>query len=94
MKIIVSDDHGGLRAARKDVFGGVRWQRCQFHIVQTATQHAPTVADRMTVGGLLKSGWKAPGREAAETALEIVQGMYRGKAGRFETGSGRTCRRA
>jgi transposase-like protein len=29
---ITSDDHAGLGAARRAVFGGVAWQRCQFHL--------------------------------------------------------------
>ena len=32
LKLIVSDDHAGLKAARKAVFPGVPWQRCQFHL--------------------------------------------------------------
>ncbi len=31
VRMITSDDHAGLRAARKAVFGGVPWQRCQLH---------------------------------------------------------------
>jgi putative transposase len=30
-----SDDHAGLRAARLAVFGGIPWQRCQFHLQRT-----------------------------------------------------------
>lgn len=32
VRMISSDDHAGLRAARKAVFGGNPWQRCQFHL--------------------------------------------------------------
>jgi putative transposase len=30
--LIISDDHPGLKAARLAVFGGIPWQRCQFHL--------------------------------------------------------------
>ena len=30
VQLIISDNHGGLKAARKAVFTGVPWQRCQF----------------------------------------------------------------
>lgn len=32
VQLIISDDHAGLRAARLAVFGGIPWQRCQFHL--------------------------------------------------------------
>ena len=32
VRLITSDDHAGLAAARRAVFGGVPWQRCQFHL--------------------------------------------------------------
>ena len=32
VKLFVSDDHAGLKAARAAVFPGVPWQRCQFHL--------------------------------------------------------------
>lgn len=32
VRMISSDDHAGLRAARKAVVGGIPWQRCQFHL--------------------------------------------------------------
>jgi putative transposase len=34
MQLITSDDHAGLRAVRLAVFGGILWQRCQFHLQQ------------------------------------------------------------
>ncbi len=41
IEFIVSDDHSGLKAARKAVFPGIPWQRCQFHLAQNAMHHAP-----------------------------------------------------
>jgi len=34
--LIISDAHSGLWAARQAVFGGIPWQRCQFHLQQNA----------------------------------------------------------
>ncbi len=39
--LIISDDHVGLQAARKTVFSGVPWQRCQFHLQQNAQLMCP-----------------------------------------------------
>ncbi|WP_363324792.1 transposase [Anaerolinea thermophila] len=30
VRLVISDDHHGLEAARKTVLGSVPWQRCQF----------------------------------------------------------------
>ena len=40
VQLIVSDDHSGLRAARRAVFPSVPWQRCQFHLSQNAQRYA------------------------------------------------------
>ena len=34
--LIISDDHAGMKVARKAIFGSVAWQRCQFHLSQNA----------------------------------------------------------
>ena len=39
--LITSDAHSGLQAARQAVFGGVPWQRCQFHLQQNAQAYVP-----------------------------------------------------
>lgn len=50
-ELIVSDAHEGLKAARKAVFPGVPWQRCQFHLQQNAGQYVPKMALRLPVAG-------------------------------------------
>jgi len=39
VKLIVSDAHAGLQAARIATFPSVPWQRCQFHLQQNAQQY-------------------------------------------------------
>ena len=39
--LIISDAHAGLKEARKALFPGVAWQRCQFHLQQNAQGHVP-----------------------------------------------------
>lgn len=36
VKLVVSDDHAGLGAARKAVLPSIPWQRCQFHLQRNA----------------------------------------------------------
>ena len=77
---IVSDDHAGLRAARRAVLGGATWQRCQFHIARNAIHHAPNLAIRKRIGAELRTVWNADTLAKAETALAELVTSYRDKA--------------
>ena len=59
MKLVVSDAHEGLKAARKAVLPGVAWQRCQFHLMQNAMQHVPKVHLRKQVADELRNVFAA-----------------------------------
>ena len=75
LEYVVSDDHAGLRAARRAVLGGATWQRCQFHLAQNAIHHAPNTAIRKRIGADLRTVWNANTLANAETALaELVSG--------------------
>ena len=52
---IVSDDHGGLRAARKAVLPSVPWQRCQFHLQQNAQKYVPRLDEREAVSCTIRA---------------------------------------
>ncbi len=74
VEYVVSDDHAGLRAARKAVLGGVKWQRCQFHLSQNAIHHSPNLVIRKRIGADLRIIWNAPTLKAAEiTLVELVR---------------------
>jgi transposase-like protein len=47
VELLVSDAHGGLQAARRAVFGGVPWQRCQFHTIRTQSGRGWPLATRL-----------------------------------------------
>ena len=51
VQVLISDAHGGLKAARLAVFGGVPWQRCQFHLQQNAQAYVPRVELKKEVAG-------------------------------------------
>ena len=59
VEYVVSDDHAGLRAARRAVLGGAKWQRCQFHLARNAIHHAPSLAIRKRIGAELRAVWNA-----------------------------------
>ena len=85
VEYVVSDDHAGLRAARRAVLGGATWQRCQFHLARSAVHHAPNLAIRKRIGVELREVWTAGSLAKAETALAELVGTYRDTAPRLAT---------
>jgi transposase-like protein len=69
VELIVSDDHLGLKAARKAVFGGVPWQRCQFHLQQNAQAYVPRQSMKAEVAEDLRRIFNTPNRSMAEMYL-------------------------
>ena len=50
VRLFISDDHAGMRAARRSVFPSVKWQRCQFHMAQNAQAYAPKQSMKEELG--------------------------------------------
>ena len=76
VELIVSDDHAGLRKARRAVFGGLPWQRCQFHLQQNASSHVPRKTMLKEVAADLRMIFNAPDRPQAESYLKQVVAKY------------------
>jgi len=76
MKLIISDDHEGLGAARRAVFGSIPWQRCQFHLQQNAGAYLPKQHMRLEVAADIRSMFNAPDRKTAETLLQAAIQKY------------------
>ena len=83
MKMIVSDDHAGLKAARKAVFPSVPWQRCQFHLQQNASAYVPRQSMRKEVAAAIRDVFNAPDCEEAKRLLERFIAKYQSKAPRL-----------
>ena len=77
VEYIVSDDHAGLKAARKAVFGGTPWHRCQYHLAQNAIHHAPNQKVKKEIGGELRQIWNARTLALAEQELNQLVEKYR-----------------
>ncbi|MDA7874513.1 transposase, partial [Rhodopirellula sp.] len=58
VKLIVSDAHEGLKAARQATFAGVPWQRCQFHLAQNAMHHTPKLEMRKQVADDIRNAFQ------------------------------------
>jgi transposase-like protein len=76
VKLIVSDDHAGLRAARQAVMAGVPWQRCQFLTIRNAMAHVPKVAMRSEVARDLRRVFDADEPAEAERRLKDIVARY------------------
>jgi putative transposase len=84
-EFIVSDDHAGLRAARRAVFGAAKWQRCQFHLAQIAIHHAPNAQIRGRIDSELRLIWNQPTLAKAQVALAELVASYQMSAPKLAT---------
>lgn len=69
-KYIVSDDHAGLRAARRAVLPSVPWQRCQFHLQQNASKYVSRLDDREPVARTIRAIFTATDAVEANEKLK------------------------
>ena len=76
VELIISDDHSGLKAARQAVFGGIPWQRCQFHPQQNAQAYVPRKEMQKEVAEDIRSIFNAPSRARAEEYLKATVQKY------------------
>src|ERR671938_1678174 len=76
VELIISDAHVGLQAARKAVFGGVPWQRCQFHLQQNAPAYVPRQEMRTEVAADIRTIFNAPDRSDADALLAQTVQKY------------------
>ena len=83
VQLITSDDHAGLRAARLAVFGGIPWQRCQFHLQQNAQAYVPRKDMQAEVAEDIRTVFNAPDRTTAETYLAKTVEKYQKSASRL-----------
>jgi len=83
--LIISDAHPGLKAARTAVFGGVPWQRCQFHLQQNAQAYVPRQDMKAEVAADIRAIFNAPNRLEAEGLLTKTVQKYAKSATRLAT---------
>ena len=70
VKLIISDDHSGLKAARRAALPSVPWQRCQFHLQQNAQSYVTRVEQRKPVALRIRAIFNAPDKAEAERLLK------------------------
>jgi transposase-like protein len=70
VKLIVSDAHAGLNAARRATLPSVPWQRCQFHLQQNAQAYVTRLDQRKPVAQRIRAIFNAPDRVEAERLMK------------------------
>jgi transposase-like protein len=83
LRLIISDDHAGLKAARQAVFGGVPWQRCHYHLQQNAQAYVPRKEMQSEVAGDIRMVFNAPDRTTANAYLTRIVQKYAKSASRL-----------
>jgi transposase-like protein len=83
VELIISDAHVGLQAARKAVFSGIPWQRCQYHLQQNASQYVPRQSMKREVAADIRSIFNAADRDQAEVQLRKTVEKYAHSASRL-----------
>lgn len=83
VRLITSDDHAGLRQALRAVFGGIPWQRCQYHLQQNAMSYVPRREMLAEVAADIRKVFNAPDRPTAEAYLKQTVEKYAQSASRL-----------
>jgi putative transposase len=83
VKLIVSDDHAGLKAALKNALPSVQWQRCQFHLQKNAQSYIPKQEMKKGVAATIRSIFQAPDVHEAKRLLQIGINKYEKTAPRL-----------
>ncbi len=76
VRLIVSDAHAGLKAARLAVFGSLPWQRCQFHLQQNASAYVPKQDMKGQVAADIRAVFGAQDRAEANALLTRAVQKY------------------
>ncbi|MDQ5853851.1 MAG: IS256 family transposase [Chloroflexota bacterium] len=85
VELIISDAQGGLQAARRAVFGGLPWQRCQFHLQQNAQAYVPRQELKAEVAAAIRAIFNAPHLHEAKRLLAETVQRYRAVAPNLAT---------
>jgi transposase-like protein len=77
VKLVIADDHKGLRAAARRVFNATH-QRCRIHWMRNALAHAPA-KQRTAIAAMLKTIFAQETKAEAEAQWDIVADALRDK---------------
>ena len=83
VRLFTSDDHVGLKAARRAVFPSVPWQRCQFHMSSNAQSYAPKRSMKSEIGQAMRDIFDSRDLDTALIMTDKVTEEFEKKAPAF-----------
>lgn len=83
VRLFTSDDHAGMRAARRAVFPSIKWQRCQFHMAMNAQSYAPKKSMREELGEAMRRIFHSADYDTAKEQTRKTAVKYRESAPEF-----------
>lgn len=85
VKLIISDDHAGLRKARQAIFPAIPWQRCIFHMAQNAQNKVPRSDMRKEIADAMRRIYGQETIEQARAIAKKIVELYRKRASDFSS---------
>jgi putative transposase len=76
VRLIISDAHSGLKAARQAVFGGLPWQRCQFHLQHNAQAYLTRSEQQAELAADIRAIFNARNLTEAQSLLAQTVSKY------------------
>lgn len=74
VQLFVSDNHPGIKAALRDHYSGIPWQRCQYHFRQNALDQVPKKREQQILEALEGVWQKENSYRQAKTRLgELIE---------------------
>ncbi len=83
LRLVISDDHAGLKKARMAVFPSVPWQRCLFHLCQNAQSYAPKKSMKSEIAEVMREIFNSPTLEMAQEMKRQALEKYKKRAPEF-----------
>ena len=83
LRLMISDDHAGMKAARMAVFPSIPWQRCQFHLSQNAQSYVPKRSMRLEIAEVMREIFNSNSLEMARGLIQTVVEKYQKRAPEF-----------
>jgi putative transposase len=77
VKLVVSDDHAGLKAARRATLPSIPWQRCQFHLQHNAQAYVSRLDQRSVVARMVRAIFNAPDQIEAKRLMDQALAAWR-----------------
>ena len=81
VRLVISDAHGGLKAAIASVLQGAAWQRCRVHFIRDVLAIVPKSAQQM-IPATIRTVFAQPDAVAARHAWRTVADSFRARFAR------------